>query len=98
MAALPFGVAFMLGYRYRWCAPVFAIALLWITSYRSSFGMKFHTENLLVLHILLLAFAPAADACSLDARRGAASLAADARYTHVLLLACALWSAQASRA
>lgn len=90
IAALPFGAAFTLGYHYRFCAPVFAAALLWITSYRSSFGMLFHTENLLVLHVLLLALAPAADALSLDARRGASSASSDAGYERVLLLACGL--------
>ncbi len=90
VAALPLGVAFTVGYRFRWCAPAFAVALLWVTSYRSSFGMIFHTENLLVLHVLLLGLAPAADALSLDARRGRATPADDDRYARVLQLACAL--------
>lgn len=90
LVALPFGVAFMVGYRFRVTGPVFALLLAWITSYRNSFGMMFHTENLLVLHALLLALSPAADAFSLDARRGSSVAATDARYTHVLLFACAL--------
>lgn len=68
-ATLVTGVAFAAGFRYRVVGPTFALLLLWVTSYRSSFGMKFHTENLLVLHALLLAVAPAAHAWSWDARR-----------------------------
>lgn len=62
-------LAFTAGAFYRYTAPVFAIALLWVTSYRSSWSMLFHTDNLLVLHTLVLALAPAADAWSVDARR-----------------------------
>jgi hypothetical protein len=57
--ALLSGAAFTAGVAYRYCAPAFAVLLLWVTSYRHSFGMIFHTDNLLVLHVLLLVFAPA---------------------------------------
>jgi hypothetical protein len=60
------GVGFSLGVLYRVTAPVFGLALLWLTSYRNSWGMLFHTEHLLVLQILVLAAAPAADALSWD--------------------------------
>lgn len=63
------GGAFVLGWRHRVSAPLFAFALLWLLSFRNSWGMVFHTENLMVLHVVLLAIAPAADAWSLDARR-----------------------------
>lgn len=62
------GMPFVLGLAYRFTAPAFALAFLWVTTYRSSWGMLFHTENLLALHLVLLAAAPAADALSLDAR------------------------------
>lgn len=61
-AAVAFGVAFVLGIGYRWSAPLFALLLLWVISYRHSFGMIFHTDNLLVLHVGLLSLAPAARA------------------------------------
>ena len=65
--------AFTAGYRFRVTGPAAALGLLWVTSYRNSWGMVFHTENLMVLHALALACAPAADAWSMDrARRGAA--------------------------
>jgi hypothetical protein len=76
---------FMLGAAFAYSAPVFALALLWVTTYRSSWGMIFHTENLLTLHVLLLAMSPAADVWSFDARRAQQRAVAppsepDARY------------------
>jgi len=62
---------FTLGVAYAYAAPVFALSLLWVTTYRSSWGMIFHTDNLLTLHVLLLSISPAADAISWDARRAA---------------------------
>lgn len=62
------GVPFVLGAWYRLTAPVFALSFLWVANYRSSWGMIFHTENLLALHLLVLSAAPAADALSWDAR------------------------------
>lgn len=55
-------IAFTAGLRFRVIAPLAAIGLLWTLSYRNSWGMVFHTENLLVLHVLALAVTPAADA------------------------------------
>lgn len=62
------GVLFTLGVRYRITGPVFALLLLWVTSYRNSWGMVFHTDNLLVVHVIALAFSDAAAALSWDAR------------------------------
>lgn len=59
---LVLGVAFTLGAWYRVTAPVFALLLLWVLSYRHSWGMIFHTDNLLVIHVLLLSAAPVSDA------------------------------------
>lgn len=63
------GVAAVLGWRWRATGPVFALAVLVTLSYRNSFGQIFHTENLVVIHLLILAVVPAADAWSLDRRR-----------------------------
>jgi hypothetical protein len=60
-ATLALLVAFTLGFAYRTIAPLAAAALLWTLSYRTSWGQTFHTENLLVLHVLALACCPAAD-------------------------------------
>jgi len=67
--AIPSALAFLVGFRFRIVAPIFAASLLWLTSYRNSFGMIFHTENLVVVHVTLLALTDSAAAYSLDARR-----------------------------
>lgn len=57
------GVCATVGFRYSQSAPLFASSLLWVTSYRNSWGMVFHTENLFVLHALILACCPQAADC-----------------------------------
>ncbi|MBL9106079.1 MAG: HTTM domain-containing protein [Myxococcales bacterium] len=68
--AVPLGLAFTLGWRWRVTGPLFAGLLLWVLSYRNSWGMVFHTDNLMVFHVLVLGCVRAADAWSLDARAG----------------------------
>lgn len=68
LLCLATGIATFVGWRYRVSAPLHALTLLWITSYRNSWGMVFHSENLWVMHTLILACLPAADVWSLDAR------------------------------
>jgi hypothetical protein len=67
--ALVTGALFVLGVRFRWSGPAFAAAFLWVTTYRSSWAMIFHTDNLVALHLIALSLSPAADALSWDARR-----------------------------
>lgn len=91
LATAAFGVAFTLGYRYRFTGPLFGLLLLWVTSYASSWGMIFHTENLMVLQVLALGLGPAADAWSLDARRrGTPSPEPNGRYGWPLRLAATI--------
>ncbi len=78
IATVGLAVLFTLGVWYRVSAPLFAVALLWLLTYRNSWSMPFHTENLLALHAIVLAMAPAAAAWSWDARRRAAPPAAEA--------------------
>ncbi len=61
-------IAFTVGFRHRVLAPVFAVSLLWVTTYRTSWGHISHDDNLVVLHALVLSIAPAADSMALDAR------------------------------
>jgi hypothetical protein len=70
--------AFTVGFAYRASAPLFALLLTWVLSYRHSWGMIFHTDNLLVLHVLLLAFAPAGRARALRPESAPGELAASA--------------------
>lgn len=60
---------FTLGVAYWLTAPLAAAALLWTLTYRSAWGQVFHVEDLLVLHVIALAAAPAADAWALARRR-----------------------------
>jgi hypothetical protein len=52
---------FTLGWRFALVAPACALATLAVTTLDSAWGQVFHTENLLVLHVGILAAAPAAD-------------------------------------
>jgi hypothetical protein len=94
--ALLSGTGFCAGFLYRLTGPAFALSFLWVTSYRSSFGMVFHTENMTALHLLLLAAAPAADTLSVDARRrssapaGSATTPASGRYGWAIRAICAV--------
>ena len=63
--------------------------LLWVTSYASSWGMVFHTENLMVLQVLVLALTPAADAYALGGSTAAGD-GSDGRYGWPIRLMCAL--------
>lgn len=58
---------FMVGLAHRIFAPVFAVLLLFVLSYSNSWAMVYHTENMLVLHVLILAITPSASVLSLDA-------------------------------
>ncbi len=59
-------VAYTLGVAYRLSGPAFAGLLLAVLCYRNSWGMIYHSHNLLVWHVLILGFTRAADCLSLD--------------------------------
>ena len=81
VATILAGVAFAAGWRFRVSGPAFALLLLWVTTYRNSWGLLLHTENLLVLHVMVLSISRAADSFSLDARRlGPTRRPSDWRY------------------
>src|SRR5438045_2198401 len=63
------GLAFAAGAAARVTGPLFAAAFLVVTTYRSSWGQIFHTDDLVAIHLIVLALAPAAHAWSWDARR-----------------------------
>lgn len=83
------GVAFTLGWRYRLTGPAFGLLFLWVTSYRNSWGMIFHNDNLTVVHALVIGLCPAAaEALALDAR-GKPAPANAGRYGWPIKLLCA---------
>lgn len=74
------GGAFVAGAHYRWTGPLFAAGFLWLTTYRNSWGMIFHQDNLVALHLLILALAPASRAWAFDAQRRPTSPAPAGRF------------------
>lgn len=84
------GVAFVLGWRFRAVGPTFAALFLWTLSYRNSWSMVFHTENLLVLHVLVLGVVRSADVWSLDARGRPVDGTPRFRYAWPILLLSAI--------
>jgi hypothetical protein len=67
VVALAANLAFIAGWRYRISGPLYGVLLLVLLSYRNSWTMIYHSDNAMVLHILILAFTGAADAWSIDA-------------------------------
>ncbi|MEZ4452427.1 MAG: hypothetical protein R3B09_23380 [Nannocystaceae bacterium] len=84
------GLAFVAGWRFAITGPLFAAGLLWVTTYRNSWGMVFHTENLMVIHVLVLGLARSADVWSLDARRRGPLRIDDPAYGWPIKLAATL--------
>ncbi len=70
-ATIVAGALFTVGWRFRVTGPVFALGLLIVATHRSSWGQLLHFENLMTLHVIVVAFARSADAWSLDALRRA---------------------------
>ncbi len=68
LLTIVFTLAFTVGYRFALTGPLCAFLLLWTTSYKSSFGMLFHSENLVTLQVMVLGLGPSAQSVSLDAR------------------------------
>jgi predicted DCC family thiol-disulfide oxidoreductase YuxK len=59
-------VAFIAGWQYRIVGPAFGLSLLTLLCYRNSWSMIYHSDNAMVVHVLILGFARAADVFSLD--------------------------------
>ena len=93
VAALAGGLLATAGVVYRVAGPLCAGAVLVLTTIRSSTGQLLWFENLFVLHLLVIALAPAADARRVRRRelvRGAGPLEPSVRYGHPLRLAAAV--------
>jgi hypothetical protein len=58
---------FTVGIWHRVLAPIFAALFLFVLTYSNSWAMVYHTENMLILHVILLAITPSASALSMDA-------------------------------
>jgi predicted DCC family thiol-disulfide oxidoreductase YuxK len=87
---LALGVAYLLGWKYRFTGIAFGIMGLFVFSYRYSWSMIYHDNIAVVLHVLVIALSPAADAYSLDARRkGGDAIALHWSYGWPVRLLCA---------
>src|SRR5262245_23121458 len=64
-ATLAGAFCFAFGLWHRIAAPIFACLMLWVFCYRQSWSMIYHSDNLVVLHVMILAFTRSADALSL---------------------------------
>ena len=89
-AAVGTGIAYSIGWRFRATGPAFALCLLAVLTYRTSWGNLFHTDNLLVLHVLVVGLAPAADAWSVDAGGRPEPVEDDVHYGFPLRLAAVI--------
>jgi hypothetical protein len=91
-ATLGANVAFIAGLFHRLIAPVFALLLLFLLCYRNSWSMIYHSDNVMVFHILILSVAPSAAAISIDAwrRRAGRTRQPDWQFGWPVQLMCAV--------
>lgn len=73
-------LCFCVGFRHRVLAPGFAVLLLFLLSYRNSWGHMSHSEQLVSIHVLLLSVLPCADALSRDHTAGRTFAGPSHRY------------------
>ena len=91
VVAFASGVGFVSGAWFVVTGPVFAVTMLALCTYRSSWGQLLHFENLFVMHLLVIGVAASADAWSIDARRRrdrSASIRGPHDYSSPLRLVC----------
>ncbi|WP_350284816.1 DCC1-like thiol-disulfide oxidoreductase family protein [uncultured Croceitalea sp.] len=69
IALITLNVLYVLGWKFRYTGPVFALLTLLFFTYRNSWSMIYHNRNALVLHIVILGLVASADAWSIDAWR-----------------------------
>jgi hypothetical protein len=81
------GAASAAGAWFRVSGPGFAVLLLIVTTYRSSWGQLLWFEALVVLQVLIVGFAPSADGFSIDARRAVPAVREGGRYGFPIRLA-----------
>jgi vitamin K-dependent gamma-carboxylase-like protein len=74
IAVVLLGLLFVAGVGWRVVGPLFALGFFVVAAYRVSWGHVIHSEHLPALHLLVVGFAPAADAWRVEwHRRGATS-------------------------
>lgn len=81
-------VCFFVGFAYRAIAPMYAVLLWFVLTYVNSWGGILHSDNLWLLHVVILSVAPAADALSIDARKANGTPAPHFKYGWAVQLMC----------
>jgi hypothetical protein len=69
VATVVLGIAFTVGAWFRLTGPAFALGLLLLTTYRSSWGQLLWIEDLVVIDVIIVGLTRSADALAVDARR-----------------------------
>lgn len=69
LALIGLNLAYILGWKFKYTGPIFAIALLFFLTYRNSWSMIYHNRNTLMIHVLIIGWVASADALSIDAWR-----------------------------
>lgn len=87
LVALLAGIGFCAGAAFRLAGPILAMSLVMLTTYRSSWGQLLHFENLMLIHVLIVALSPAAAAWSWDSRRRGREVTGSSRFGWPLRLA-----------
>jgi len=84
VASALLAAATIVGAAYRIVAPLAAAGVLWTLGYRSSWGMLFHTDNLVALHLIALAVFARPSGDEVTARWGLRVVVAITCVTYVL--------------
>lgn len=66
LAVVALGVLFVAGIGWRVVGPLFALGFFAVAAYRLSWGHVIHSEHLPALHLLVVGFAPSADAWRIE--------------------------------
>ncbi|WP_226294363.1 DCC1-like thiol-disulfide oxidoreductase family protein [Aquimarina algicola] len=86
-------VAYIIGWKFKFTGPAFAILILLYFTYRNSWSMIYHNRNGLILHIVILGLVASADAWSWDAwqkkKKGIKTPNAQWQYGWPIQLICA---------
>lgn len=81
---------FLIGLWFRLAAPIFAALLTIVLTYTNSGGTITHTDNLWLLHVIVLSLSPAAYALSVDARALATPRSRARTYGWAIRLLCVM--------
>jgi hypothetical protein len=88
LIAVVLGVLYTVGVAFRAVGPLFALTLLFVTTYRCSWGQLLWFDNLLVLHVIIVGCSPAAEAYT--PRRRLPAARADVRFGWPVRLAAVI--------